>query len=105
MDYPTHQMIIPRECPFARKEFSAFSLDNILAIRVVATLTSLRHNQASSDVESEELSLMKFFKQPVSLTDAVHGKVIYVLVLVILVQTIYPMTISASPIPLLIYQA
>jgi hypothetical protein len=47
---------------------------------------------------------MKFFKQPVSFTEAVEGKVIYVLVLVILVQTIYPMTISASPIPLLIYQ-
>jgi hypothetical protein len=48
---------------------------------------------------------MNIFRQPSSsLVGAVEGKVIYVLVLVILVQTIYPMTISASPIPLLIYQ-
>ncbi|GAB5494710.1 MAG: hypothetical protein Phog2KO_49250 [Phototrophicaceae bacterium] len=47
---------------------------------------------------------MSFFKKPVSLNDAVEGKVIYILALVFVIQTIYPMTVNESPIFLLIYQ-
>lgn len=47
---------------------------------------------------------MSFFKKSISLNDAVEGKVIYVLGLVFVIQTIYPMTVNESPIFLLIYQ-
>lgn len=47
---------------------------------------------------------MSFFKKSVSLNDAVEGKVIYILALVFIIQTIYPMTVDSSPIFLLIYQ-
>lgn len=47
---------------------------------------------------------MSFFKEKLSLDDAIEGKVIYILALVVLIQTIYPMTVNDSPIFLLIYQ-
>ena len=47
---------------------------------------------------------MSFFKKTISLNDAVEGKVIYILALVFIIQTVYPMTVSESPIFLLIYQ-
>ena len=47
---------------------------------------------------------MSFFKEKLSLDDAIEGKVIYILALVVLIQTIYPMTVYDSPIFLLIYQ-
>lgn len=41
----------------------------------------------------------------ISLHDAVKGKVIYILVLVTVLQIVYPLTLSESVIPLLLYQS
>lgn len=55
------------------------------------------------DVEDATMALSKA-KRGISLNDAVEGKVIYIMALVFLVQTIYPITNSESQIPLLFYQ-